>query len=103
MNNKIRSTLGLCKQARLLVEGESMCEKALQSNNAKLIIVAENASENTKKKFTNKSNYYRVPIIFFSTKEELGRSLGAEIRATVVIMDENFSAKINSLINESES
>ena len=100
MNNKIRSTLGLCKQARLLVEGEAMCEKALQSYGAKLIVVANDASENTKKKFTNKSNYYRVPILFFSTKEELGRSLGTEIRATIVIMDENFSTKINSLITE---
>ena len=99
MDSKVKSLIGLCKNARLMVAGELSCEKALQAKKAQLIIVATDASDNTKKKFTNKSNYYNVPILFFSTKEELGQALGADIiRATLVITDSGFANKLENLI-----
>ena len=37
--------------------------------------VSEEASENTKKKFINMCDHYKVPIYLFGTKDELGLSL----------------------------
>ena len=34
------------------------------------------ASDNTKKKFTNMCTYYKVPIYLFGTKDELGHAMG---------------------------
>ena len=102
MDNRIKSMLGLCKRARLLVAGELSCEKALQAKNAQLTIVATDASDNTREKFTNKSNYYNVPILIFSTKEELGAALGAAIRATIVVTDGGFAKKLETLITDTE-
>ena len=38
--------------------------------------------------------FYETPIIFYSTKEELGHALGKEYRASLAILDENFAKGI---------
>lgn len=97
MNNKILSTLGLCKRAGRLVSGEFSCENAIREGKAKLILVADNASKNTIKKFTNSAHYYQVEIIISGTKEEIGAALGVENRAVVVIVDDGFQKKVKEL------
>ncbi len=42
------------------MSGEFAVEKALQDGSALYVIIANNASENTKKKFENKSFYYKI-------------------------------------------
>ena len=69
--NKIFSLLGLATRSRNLVSGEFMTEKAVKSYNAELVIVGEDASDNTKKMFTNMCTFYEVPIYFYGTKDEL--------------------------------
>ena len=100
MDKRIVSMIGLCRRASLLVSGEYSCEKALQAGKAKLILVSQDASNNTKEKFMNKSAYYKVPICFCGSKEELGSAVGKEFRAVVIIMDINFSKKIQLLVEE---
>ena len=56
--------------------------------------VAEDASENTKKKFRNMCTYYEVPLYFLSDKESLGRAMGKEFRASLAVQDENFAKAI---------
>ena len=51
--NKIYSLLGLCQKAGKIVSGEVGCEAAIKNKTAKLLLLAEDASENTKKKFQN--------------------------------------------------
>lgn len=90
--------LSLCRRAGKLVCGESSCEKALSSQTAFLVIVAEDASDNTKKKFENKAFYYNVPVVFQGTKKELGKAIGKDFHAVIAICDENFAFKINDII-----
>lgn len=49
-----------------------MTEKAVKEGRAFLVLVSEEASDNTRKMFTNMCTYYKVPLYFFGTKEELG-------------------------------
>ncbi|MFQ9800024.1 MAG: L7Ae/L30e/S12e/Gadd45 family ribosomal protein [Clostridia bacterium] len=51
------SLLGLCYKAGRLAAGEVRCETAVRSGDAKLVLVTEDASKNTKKKFTNRCAY----------------------------------------------
>ena len=51
LKNKFFSMLSLCQRAGRLVSGELPCENAVKSGKAKLLIIAEDASANTKKKF----------------------------------------------------
>ena len=50
MNDKVISLLGLAERAGKIASGEFAAEKAVKTGKARLIIVAEDASDNTKKK-----------------------------------------------------
>ncbi len=94
MENKVLSMLGLATRARKLVSGEFSVEKAVKEGKAVLVLVAEDASNNTKKLFTNMCAYYQVPMYVISNKESLGHAMGKEIRASIAILDTGFANAI---------
>lgn len=100
ISNKIYSFLGLCTKAGKLSSGDETCEKIIKSLKAKLIIIAEDASNNTVKKFSNMSEYRQVPIRIFGEKQLLGRFTGKETRAVLVINDNGFANKLIEQIDE---
>ena len=77
-----------------------MTEKAVKSYSAELVIVAEDASDNTKKMFTNMCEFYEVPMFIFGTKDELGHSMGKEMRASLAVTDSGFAKSLTKLLNE---
>lgn len=91
---KIFSLLGLATRAGRVVSGEFATEKAVKSLQAALVIVAEDASDNTKKLFTDKCSFYEVPCYQLGTKEELGHAMGKEMRASLAVTDEGFADAI---------
>ena len=92
------SLLGLAAKAGKVVSGGFSVEKAVKSGKAFLVITAEDASENTKKEFRDMCTYYEVPFYSIGSKEELGRAIGKEYRASLALTDENFSrAVINKI------
>ena len=99
-NKKILSLLGLATRSRNLVSGEFMTEKTVKDGSAKLVIVAEDASDNTKKEFGDMCTYYKVPYAFIGTKEELGKSMGKQMRASLSITDSGFAGSITKLLQE---
>ena len=95
---KIFGLLGLAAKAGKVQSGEFSVEKAVKSGRAFLVIVSEEASENTRKMFRNMCTYYEVPYYEFGGKEELGHALGKEMRASLAIQDEGFSKAIMKLM-----
>ena len=87
MNDKILSYVGLATRSGKCVGGEFSVEKAIKAKKALLVIVAEDASDNTKKNFKDSCTFYKVPIIFYGTKETLGKATGKEIRASLALLD----------------
>ena len=92
--NKALSMISLATKAGKTVSGEFCTEKEVKSGLAELVIVAEDASENTKKLFCDKCSFYKVPVITMGTKEELGHAIGKEFRASVAILDEGFAGAV---------
>jgi len=66
-------------KGRNLVSGEFQTLDAIRNGSAMLVIVAEDASGNTRKLFTDKCSYYGVPVELYGTKEELGRARLADL------------------------
>lgn len=93
MDNVLRMT-GLAMKAGRVVSGEFMTESAVKSRDAFLVIIAQDVSENTRKKFRNMCEFYEVPLREYSTKEELGHSLGKEFRASLAVTDKGFAQAI---------
>ena len=90
-NNKVLSLLGLATKAGKVASGEFSTEKSVKTGTGFLVLVADDASQNTRKKFQNMCDFYEVPIYFIANKEELGRFCGKEFRASLAVQDENFA------------
>ena len=88
--------LGIAAKSGSVVSGEFSTEKAVKTGQAFLVIVSEEASDNTNKMFTNMTDFYEVPMYVFGTKEELGRCIGREFRASLAITDENLANAVEN-------
>ena len=95
--DRILSLLGLTTKAGAVVSGEFSTEKAVKSDKAFAVFVADDASDYTKKMITNMCTYYDVPIYFYSDKESLGHAIGKEKRASIAITNEGFAKSIEKL------
>ncbi len=96
---KTLNLIGLATKAGRTASGEFSVEKAVKSGRARLVIVSEEASDNTGKMFANMCTYYRVPICVFGRKDELGRACGKEMRTSLAIMDEGFAGALVKQMN----
>ena len=96
---KILNLIGLATKAGKVASGEFCTEKEVKSGRAYLVIVADDASDNTKKKFQNMCDFYQVPIYFYKDKDTLGHAMGKEFRASLVILDEGFAKGIRKHID----
>ena len=56
-NNRVLSLIGLATKAGKTVSGEFSTEKSVKTGKGLLVIVAEDASENTKKKIRNMCSF----------------------------------------------
>ena len=99
-DKKILSLFGLAARAGRLASGEFQTETAVKSGTACLVVVAEDASDNTKKLFQDKCSFYKVPVIVLGSKEELGKAIGKEYRASLAILDAGFAEAVMKKINE---
>ena len=89
--SKALSLISLATKAGKTKSGEFATEKEVKTGYAYLVIVATDASENTKKKFKNMCEFYEVPIYFYGDKDTLGRAMGKEFRASLVVTDKGFA------------
>ena len=101
--DKILSLIGLATKAGKTASGEFCTEKEIKSGRASLVIVAEDASDNTKKKFQNMCDFYKVPIYFYKDKDTLGHAMGKEFRASLAILDEGFAKGMRKHMDTEEN
>ena len=100
--DKVLSLIGLAMKAGRCASGEMMTENETKSGKAKLVIVASDASENTKKKFRDMCKFYKVPIYIYGDKDTLGHAMGKEFRASLAILDEGFADGIQRELKDRE-
>lgn len=90
-------------KGRNLVSGEFQTLEAIKKGSAMLIIIAEDASDNTKKLFTDKCSFYKVPIQFFGTREALGRAIGKDFRSSLGVCEAGLADAIVKQLKEKQS
>ena len=102
-NSKIYSLLGIARKAGKITSGEFSVETALKSRKSVLVVIAADASDNTKKKFRNMCDFREVPWFECGTRIELGQCIGCGSRSVVSISDEGLAAAIKKqaeIVNE---
>lgn len=91
---KVYNLIGIATKSRNTASGEFSTEKAVKEKKAAMVIVAEDASDNTKKMFINMCTYHNVPIYFLGDKDELGHAMGKEFRASLAVLDKGLADAI---------
>ena len=102
-SNKIYSLLGLSMRAGKVKSGETAVMDAIRKRKACLVIIAEDASENTTKQFSDKCKYYDVPAVIFGDKDSLGHAIGKDVRTSLAITDKGLSESIRKNLLEETS
>jgi len=102
VTDNVYNFIGLAMKAGKIVSGEESCEKAIKSGKALLVIVSEDASANTEKRFKNACLHNRISFYTFGEKERLGKCIGKSMRSVIAVTDENFSGRLIKLIQETK-
>ena len=87
---------GMATKAGKCASGEIHDRKMRQNpGKAALVIVAEDASDNTKKKFRDMCKFMRFQL-FYGDKDTLGHAMGKEFRASLAILDEGLQKEFEN-------
>lgn len=91
---KIMNLLSMAQRAGRVASGDFAVTKAVQGNKAHLLIVAEDASAETRKRYEQMAAQTKIRIIYLGDREQLGHCIGKDFRAVAAIMDAGFANAI---------
>ena len=97
-NEKFFRMLGLAARMRAIAFGEGAAKDSIKSAKAQLVVVAGDASDNTKKKFRNSCEFYSVCMIEHSDKFTLGRYTGREFAVVLAVMNKGIAEELKKCL-----
>ena len=77
-----------------------MCLEKIKFKKAKLIILAEDSSENTKEKFIKICEENKLKIYQYGNKSDLSYAIGKNNKTVVAILDNNFAKSIEKMFED---
>lgn len=99
--NKVYNYLGLATRAGQVVSGEHAVVAGVKRGKVVLVLISEDASANTDRKFRALAQNHNVKVIVYGQKSFYGQAIGKSPRAVVGISDLNFANVIQASIRES--
>lgn len=99
MKRKIFSYLGFAKKSGNLVAGVNTCTFALAKKKVRLMILAEDISENSEKKIMKEIRKHGVSFVKYGSIDDLSHAVGTSGRSVFAICDDHFSEVILNAIN----
>lgn len=97
MHNKAVNLLGLAMRARKIVSGDQLIP-AIQNKSAKLVLLANDASDNTKKRIRDKCSFYERELIVVESSAQMNQAMGTANRMAVGIVDEGFAKSLRDCL-----
>ncbi len=98
--DKALAMIGLAAKGGNVVSGGFSVEKAIKSKKASLVILASDASDNSKKHFSDMCAYRKIPCMEYALQEQLGKCIGKEHRVCLAFLDGNLAEAIIKKIEE---
>jgi ribosomal protein L7Ae-like RNA K-turn-binding protein len=96
--DKFYSFIGIIKKSGNLIIGYNNCIFDIKKDKCKLLLLAEDASENTKKKFVNACENRNIPYIIVGSKDKIGMSIGKFPTSVLIIKDEGMAAAVLNIL-----
>lgn len=91
---KIMNLLGMAQRAGRVASGDFAVTKAVQGNKVHLLLVAGDASAETRKRYEQMAAKAKIRIIYLGDREQLGHCIGKDFRAAAAITDAGFANAI---------
>ena len=98
--SRIENLLSMAARARRIVSGAFAAEEALRKGKGTYLLLAADASAETKRKFLDMAGRAGVPHVQLMTTERLGRCLGKERRAVALLIDRGFADRLGACLHE---
>ncbi len=103
MNKKVISYLGFAKKSGNLMAGVNTCTFALKKGKVRLVILAEDISENSEKKIMKEIRRHGARYVKYGNGEEMSHAIGSQGRSVFAVCDRNFSeAMLNEINRENQ-
>ena len=100
--NKVLRLLGLATRAGKISFGMESSIDTIKKGKAKLILIAEDASDRTNRNVTMVANENNTPYRIYGNIEQLSKNIGKENKAIIVIKDINFAKEMLKIIDGGE-
>lgn len=95
--------IGLAIRANQAKTGTEGTLNAIGHDQVRLVIVADDAAENTRHQIELAAIRNQVPLVGFGCKSELGHWTGHAERAIVAVLDQGFADRLQDLISKMNS
>ena len=103
MINKVNGLLGLSAKSGNILAGTDLVLDEMLKNRVKLVILASDASEKTKKNMKYYCDKANVEIVIYGTNEENSKAIGKKNKAVLAIKDRNLADAIKKVIHGGEA
>ena len=94
VSDKFYRMLGLAVKAGGAVFGEGAVKDSIRSHSARLVLVAEDASENTKKRFSDNCAFYDVPYFECGDRYLLGSFTGRSFAVVIAVTNDGIAKNL---------
>lgn len=104
MQSKLLKYMGFASAARALVLGTDLVLTSIRKRQARIVILAADASVRTAKQIQDKSSFYHIPMFQTEyTMEELAQAVGKSAPvAAMAVTDAGFAAAMQGLLKETK-
>ena len=99
---KLYGIIGLATKAGKLVAGTDACLEGINKKSIKLVLIAEDASDRTKKQFNEICLLNGIPIYETCKIENLSKAIGKTNKAVIGIKEKGFAESVKKIINGGE-
>ena len=96
-NSQVLSLLGLARRARQIETGEDTVLKSIRRGNSKLVFLASDTGQATKKEIADKCHYYHVTLVQSFSAAELSKAIGMS-RKIVSVKQVGFANKMKKIM-----
>ena len=100
MEKRTQNLLSMAARGRRIVSGALMAEDVLKRKQGTFLLLAQDASEETKTKFIRMAAQLKVPTAELLTMQQLGHCLGKEYRAVAVLIDRGFADRLSAYLQD---
>jgi len=91
------SFLGLIQKSGNLVSGYNNCLFEIRKDKCKILIIAEDASDNTKDKFISLCKGKNIPYVVYGNKADIGHCIGKSQKSVLAVKNDGMAKVVKDM------